>query len=274
MLFLLAAACSTPVPTSIDSLDRLQVFNTEPVSVAASVRDADDKLVQGARVQVSRTSNAAIVAMEGTGLRCVGNGSAKVTLSGEGLDKQIDVDCILVDTMVAEPAAIRVIRVRTAEGSVDTPFDAPTVRGSDVNGDVVEDLDIRVDVDNAGVVRLEPDGSLTALSMGRANLTYTAGSRSVSVPIEVGQVREAEMVFDVGAGGVHSVPMDPGRHLVTLTSNRAVSLRWEGADCDLPEARTEHTDLECTFVAPGTLAVLNPGRSKATVTAKLVDLPN
>jgi hypothetical protein len=274
MLFLLAAACSTPVPTTIDSLDRLQVFDTEPVSVAASVRDADDKLVQGARVQVSRTSNAAIVAMEGTGLRCVGNGSAKVTLSGEGLTKEIDVDCILVAEMVADPPALRVVRLRTDEGSKDTPFAAPAVSAVDVQGNPLGDLDIRADVDNENVVRLEADGSLMALSLGRANLTYTAGSRSVAVPIEVGQVREADMQFDVGAGGVHSVPMAPGLHLVSLTSNRLIGVRWEGADCDLPEPKIEHVDLECTFVAPGTMAIMNPGRSKASVTAVLIDLPS
>lgn len=162
----------TPASNEFDALG-------QTVQLSAAVFDSNNQRITDATVSWS-SSNPDVVAVSAQGvIRAVKNGSARITATVGSVSAFTDVvvSQVGVRVTITPPGAVLTSMGQTRELAVVV---------HDLNGQIVEGVEVTWTSDNPDVVTVDDNGVITALKNGSAEITATvSGVGPASIPVTV-----------------------------------------------------------------------------------------
>ena len=256
-------------PAQIDYVDQISLYDQNVVRPDATVRDGKGRLLPGSAVHPVASSDERVVEVLDGGFACRGSGAATVTLQVDELTQDVDVRCHLVGRIEVRPSEIEVV-LDLVESVLDpVELEALVVRVYD-EADNAVDVPVQVVSSNDKIVSLGPNDVLEVLAPGRVQLSVTAGGKTESVSVVVGEVISSQGIA-VGEASITTVPVRPGSWAWTLRADDLISM--ELGDCEV-QPPSEVVEGRCELPKGGEMVISNHGRGLRRVALRLVRLPD
>ena len=255
MWFFLACAQPDvqPQAASLRVDDVVEVTSTGSSWTGAVALDADGAELDLPIVATASSDERILTPGPDDAFTCVDSGIAVLVLAAPGAQAEVQVHCSLVERAVISPAEVDVV---LGPDEDERTLDALSVALLSPDGGEVDTVARRWESTDERVVELDDQNRLRIVGEGSAELVLRAGHVVERVPVNVGR-RLHDQVLIVPEADLAAIPLEPARYRASVTSDRPIALKFEGADC-ASEGAGESLTVDCLLLRPGKVEIVNP----------------